>query len=263
MFVILSKLLPLFIYPLGLATLLLLGALLLQRPSLTKRLVLLSFLLLWLGGNRWVAYSLTRALEWRHLPEGELPALEVAVVLGGSTRPAYYPRPAIELRDSADRLLYAAQLYHAGKADYLLLTGGGVDWLEPREGGSEAQNMAAILGLLGVPPEAMWLETEARNTYENAVYSRAILAERGVTRALLVTSARHMPRSVLLFEQQGVAVVPAPADFLVTQADWEHLRRAPLPGQLYNLLPNVYNLALTTEALKELIGIVVYGLRGG
>jgi len=71
-----------------------------------------------------------------------------------------------------------------------------------------------------------------------------------------------MPRAVRVFERQGLEVIPAPTDFLVTQADWQYLREAGLHTQLINLLPSAGNLELTTRALKEYIGIAVYRLRG-
>ncbi len=72
----------------------------------------------------------------------------------------------------------------------------------------------------------------------------------------------HMPRSLALFEQQGLQVTPAPTDFLVSQAEWESLWTGDIRSQLIHLLPNAEYLAYTTRALKEYIGIAVYGLRG-
>ncbi|MBN1936628.1 MAG: hypothetical protein JW934_18345 [Anaerolineae bacterium] len=57
-------------------------------------------------------------------------------------------------------------------------------------------------------------------------------------------------------------VIPAPTDFLLTQADWEFSTRSSLAVQFRNLLPRADNLDHTTDALKEYIGILVYGLRG-
>jgi uncharacterized SAM-binding protein YcdF (DUF218 family) len=106
------------------------------------------------------------------------------------------------------------------------------------------------------------LESTSRNTYENGVNSHEILAKEGIKRILLVTSATHMPRAVRVFERQGLEVIPAPTDFLVTRAEWQYLREAGPHTQLINLLPSAGNLELTTRALKEYIGIAVYKLRG-
>jgi uncharacterized SAM-binding protein YcdF (DUF218 family) len=263
MFLYLSKLLPLFIYPLGLAVIFLLVAWLWRsRPRLLGLTLLGTVALLVLGGNRCVAYSLLRSLEWRYMPPAEIPQAGAIVVLGGSTRQKAHPRPLVEVNESGDRLLYAAYLFHQNAADYILLTGGSIEWLSAGASRPEAEEMAAICNMLGVPEEALWLETDSRNTYENAFYSRAILEEVGVDTILLVTSALHMPRSVALFERQGLSVIPAPTDYIVSATDWRYLWRAGLAGQILNLLPSAENLDYTTQALKEYIGLLVYRLRG-
>lgn len=261
MFVFLSKFLPIFVYPLGLAVFLLLAALLLRRSLRWQRICMLAALIvLLLGSNTWVAKTLTRSLEWRYLPPETYPQTEVIVVLGGSTGSAQYPRQIVEVSGAADRLLYAAHLYHQEVAPKLLLTAGYITWMNERN--APAEDMAEIMQMLGVPEEALWLETESRNTYENALFTRKILEAQGINRIVLVTSALHMPRSVALFEKQGFEVIPAPTDYNLTQAGWDRLWAPELSTQLFNLLPSVGNLQTTTYALKEYIGIVIYGLRG-
>jgi uncharacterized SAM-binding protein YcdF (DUF218 family) len=266
MFVFLSKLLPLLVYPLGLGCILLAAALIFRKRARLQTALLISVLLvLFLGGNRWIAISLARSLEWRYLPQQSIPTADVIVLLGGSTEPAYPPRSQVEVNSAADRVLYAAALYHAGKAPAILLSGGSIAWQDgdaPEEGGSPAADMAELLGRLGVPQEALWLETRSLNTYENALYSREILQEHAIERILLVTSALHMPRSVALFEKQGIEVIPAPADFTVTQQGWDNLFSGSLETRFISLLPNASSLSLTTNVLKEYIGILVYRLRG-
>lgn len=259
-FVALSKLLPLFIYPLGLAIVLLWIAFFWRDPR--RWLVLAAVLLLWLGSIRWVSHSLVRSLEAQYAPPAEIPAAEAIVVLGGGTRPAQYPRSMVEVNEAGDRLLQAAALYRDHKAEHVLVTGGRIDWLAPDETAAEADDMRSLMDFLGIPDEALLLEDESRNTFENAVNSAAILREWDIDEILLVTSAMHMPRSVPLFEQQGLRVIPAPTDYLISDAEWDHLWSGGFSAQLLNLLPNAENLAYTSRALKEYLGILVYGLRG-
>jgi len=261
MFILLSKLLPLFIYPLGLIFILLLLALFLpRRPSLQRLVLILAIVLIWIGSNRWVAFALARSLEWRYRPSKEIPSAEAIVVLGGGTDSLQYPRSTVEVNSAGDRVLYAAWLYRQGKADHVLLSGGRIGWLNP--GTSPAEEMASILELLGVPHEAMWLETTSLNTYENAANSHKILAAHHVNRILLVTSALHMPRSLALFKHQGLEVIPAPTDFQVTYDNWQQLTNASFASQIMNLFPSVDNLSSVTQSLKEYIGLFVYRLRG-
>jgi uncharacterized SAM-binding protein YcdF (DUF218 family) len=257
----LSKLLPQFVYPLGVISALIIIALLLQHKPRWQRAILISALLvLLISGNRWVALSLSRTLEWQYIPQEEIPTAEVIVVLGGGTQPAEYPRPSIELNGAGDRVLYAAQLFHQGKADYLLLSGGRIDWSSSNT--TPAEEMATILEILGVPLESMWLETESRNTHENAQFAKEILAEKKINEIILVTSASHMPRSVQLFEEQGFEVIPAPTDYKVTQSNWQGLRDASFLIQIMNLLPNAESLTSVTNVMKEYLGILVYRFRG-
>lgn len=260
MFVFLSKLAPLFLYPLGLALVLLVVALVWRRA--TRALIVVAIVLLYLGSSRWVAYSLVRSLEYRHVPAEAPPAAGAIVVLGGGARSNDPPRPIVEVNEAGDRLLYGAYLYREGLAEHVLLTGGSIEWLNAADTAPEATDMGELMAFLGVPPEALWLESRSRNTYENAVYSREMLDEAGVGDILLVTSAMHMPRSLALFEAQGLDVTPAPTDFLVSEAEWAHLWTPDLRAQAVNLMPNAEYLAYTTRALKEYIGMAVYGLRG-
>src|SRR5262245_6847873 len=118
MFLFLSKLLPLLVYPVGLATILLIGALIAHRHArIRNTLIVLALLAIWLGGNRLVAMGLAGWIEGLVPP---LPALnsmqagsvqaDAIVVLGGATRPSDPPRPTSELNEAGDRLLYAKRL---------------------------------------------------------------------------------------------------------------------------------------------------------
>jgi uncharacterized SAM-binding protein YcdF (DUF218 family) len=262
MFVFLSKFLPPFIYPLGLACVLVALALFLasrgaRRASLQRVVLALALVCLLLGGNGWVAKGLARSLEWRYLPPEMPPQAEVIVLLGGGTLPDIAPRPMVEVGGAGDRVIYAAWLYKQGLAPHILLSGGVLDWSDT--GHSPAGDMATLLEMMGVPREALWLESESRNTYENAVYSARILREKGIERILLVTSASHMPRSVKVFQAQGLEVIPMPTDYAVTQRAAEKVdARAIILG----LTPSAESLALSSRMLKEYIGIFVYDLRG-
>jgi len=262
MFVFLSKFLPPLVYPLGLAVILLVGALVFTRKAkLHNALIITAILLLLIGSNRWFAYTLARSLEWQYLPQENIPQADVIVVLGGGTESAQYPRPTVEINSAGDRVLYAAYLYKEGKAPAILVSGGNIVWLGGRTM-TPAQEMAEVLMMMGVPEEDIWLQPESQNTQEDAAYSAQMLKEKGAERVLLVTSAMHMPRSVALFRHLGIEVIPAPTDYTVTQSGWENMLSFDPQAFLVNLLPNASSLSLSTNALKEYLGLFVYGLRG-
>jgi uncharacterized SAM-binding protein YcdF (DUF218 family) len=262
MFVFLSKFLPPLVYPLGLAILLLIAALALKkREKLRTWAIVLALAILLIASNRWVAYGLARSLEWQYLPQGEIPAADAIVLLGGGTERAAPPRPSVEINGAGDRILYAARLYKEGKAPVILASGGNITWLSARPS-TPASEMAEILEFIGVPADAIWLQPDSQNTHEDALYSAQMLKEHGIQRVILVTSAMHMPRSVALFEKQGIQVIPAPTDFTITEDSWYQLSHGNLAGELVALLPTTSNLGLTSNALKEYLGLLAYRLRG-
>lgn len=261
MFLYLSKLLPLFVYPLGLTCVCLVVALvtLWKRPRIAAGAIALSLILLLFSSNAWVAKSLVRSLEWQNLPPAEMPNAQAIVVLGGATKSALPPRPGVDLSESGDRVIYAAQLYRQQKAPIIILSGGRIDWRG--SGSAESADMANILTSIGIPSEAIIQESDSLNTYQNAVNVKNILENRGIRKILLVTSAMHMPRSLKIFQRQGIDVIAAPTDFLVSQAELEELGSSP-KAAILNLLPDTGNLNQFTTALKEYIGSFVYQLRG-
>ena len=261
MFLYLSKLIPPLIYPLGLACVLMVVALvtLWKRPRVASVAITLALILLLVGGNSWTSRYLVRSLEWQYLPSSELPSTDAIVVLGGATRSVGFPRQTVEVNEAGDRLLYAASLYQQGKAPLIVLSGGMIEWLG--FGSAESMAMASILQQIGVPASAIIEERLSRNTYENVVNVKKILSERGIDQVLLVTSAMHMPRSLLIFKHLGIAAIPAPTDFLVNIYDLQILSST-RHGWLLYLLPNANNLEQFSSALKEYFGLVVYRLRG-
>ncbi|MCB1842042.1 MAG: YdcF family protein, partial [Halioglobus sp.] len=172
---------------------------------------------------------------------------DAIVLLGGGTRGYTHMGRLADLNQHADRLVHAAELYKADKAPVILLSGGA-----PRGDKHEAGQMRDVLRVMGVPAKAMLLETQSRNTAENAQFSGQLLRDRDLQRVLLVTSAFHMRRAERLFRAEGLQVIPAPTDF----------QRLVVAGTLPGWLPGVDNLARSTNALHEIAGYLVYQWQG-
>jgi uncharacterized SAM-binding protein YcdF (DUF218 family) len=121
--------------------------------------------------------------------------------------------------------------------------------------GSETEADAARTILLewGVPDAAILVEKQSKSTMENARFSRDMLAVRGIKRALLVTSAAHMPRAVGVFRKAGLEVSPSPADFLTGWAQ---------PDLPFRILPDPEALNQSNIALHEYVGSAIYRIRG-
>ncbi|MEX1020243.1 MAG: YdcF family protein [Litorilinea sp.] len=267
MLLYLSKLAPLFVYPLGLA-LLLIGLALLLRRRLAWRTTceVLALVILLLFSNQSFAYGLARTLEAQYQPPAGWPDATTVVVLGGGTRVREAPRPLTEVNEAGDRLIFGAWLYQQGHAARVVVSGGSIVWLGSTT--SEASGMQELLMLMGVPAHNILLEDAAQNTYDNAVYTRALLeslateADASPLDIILVTSAMHMPRSVAIFENLGYTVLPAPVDFVTTHGDPNRTSRPDLGERFLHLLPSVEYLEISTRVLREYFGIVVYGLLG-
>jgi uncharacterized SAM-binding protein YcdF (DUF218 family) len=261
MFLFLSKLLPLFFYPLGISCLLLIVSFILvwKRPRLAALPIALALIILLVSSSAWVSDSLVRSLEFQNIPSGELPKTDAIVVLGGATESQVPPRPWVEIRDEGDRVLYAAKLYRDGKAPRLILSGGRIVW--NRGGNPESSDMATLLETMGVPKTAILEDPSSLNTRENAVNVKQIMDTQKIRQVLLVTSAMHMPRSLLIFRKIGVTAIAAPTDFTALQLDQPEARGS-IELNLLNTLPDAEQLRRTTRALKEYVGIAVYWLRG-
>ena len=260
----LSKLLPTLVYPMTLACLLLISVLFTRRwPRWGRVGVLLALTILWIAGNHWVANGLARSLEWRHPSLESIPDAGAIVLLGGGTMLDEPPRPIVEINSAGDRIIYAAWLYNQGAADKIIVTGGRIPWLTSGSTGETqpAYAMTSLLDMLGVPQEAIYIEPDSLNTYDNARFSKLVLEQLGVEKILLVTSAIHMPRSVRLFEAQNLEVIPAPVDYSTSESDLT-LSGISWQSFLLRLFPGVDDLSLTTRVMKEYLGLLYYQLRG-
>jgi len=114
--------------------------------------------------------------------------------------------------------------------------------------GDVLRQRAIALGLL---PADVLSTTRVRNTAEEA-HAVAAMLPRG-SRVVLVTSAFHLPRSVRLFERQGLRVIPFPVDFQASGV-WAG---SPLADPL-NWLPSAGGLESSSRALREAIGRTLY-----
>jgi vancomycin permeability regulator SanA len=129
------------------------------------------------------------------------------------------PRPAdlalvfgYHVREGADRRARAAaRLYLAGMTPRLLFTGGG-----PVRSGDEAEaiRMAHIAVGMAVPRQAILVERYSRNTFENAICARVLLADAdlldGLATVILVSCPWHMGRAVRIMR----TTFPTTIDFV-------------------------------------------------
>lgn len=251
---IFSKLLTWAIYPFSLAGLVLLAALLTRGVSgWTRSLIATALVLLWGGGCRLTSETLVRSLEGYSRPPASDVTADAIVVLGGGIQPATPPRRAVEVTDAGDRILEALRLWREGRASRIVTSGGSFE----RDARPQAAGAAELLKFLGVPADAILVQPGSLTTSEEAIVIWNLLEPYGQRRILLVTSALHMRRAAERFRTQGFEVIPAPTDFIATDA-----RKRSVGFTLLTWLPRVESLSLTTRALHEWLGIAVARVSG-
>jgi uncharacterized SAM-binding protein YcdF (DUF218 family) len=249
-FVLLSKTLDLLIAPLTWALLLvLLGILWAKRPGRARLVLGAAAAVLLVFSVEPVSRGLYRRLESRAVstfhPE---PPYDAAVILGGMLEPSALTTGQLEMNHSNERILAAADLLRTGQARAVLITGGSAF---PRPGERpEAEVLAGWLREQGYPADRIFVETESRNTRENATLSAPIIAAHGWKRILLVTSAWHAPRALGCFRAVGLEPDLFPVDHRSVESP------------LFPWVPRAAHLSDSTDALRELFGGLVYRIRG-
>lgn len=190
-----------------------------------------------------------RSLEGRYLPmldPARAASVRWVVVLGGGSR-AEHALP-VSSRPSAaslyrvtegirlQRLVPSARLVFSGAAIF--------------DSVSNARVNGALAEAVGVSQDDIVQEERPRTTEEEADAIRRIV---GSDPFLLVTSAIHMPRAMMVFRSRGLTPIPAPTDY----------RFVPSVAGEPRLLPSLGALGLANEAVHELLGIAWARVRGG
>jgi uncharacterized SAM-binding protein YcdF (DUF218 family) len=200
-----------------------------------------------------VAQLLTISLEKpfynKQLPDTSCP---VIVVLGGSGVALGYPRKYPEINEAGDRIIHCARLFKLGYGTKIITTGTAVTAIPRRY--PEALHNALFLEELGIDSNVIIKELKAKNTHQHAPNIKKILDSLALPHEIiLVTSAAHMKRSILVFEKYGFKIHPAAADFTSGASPYESIR---------DFFPVEDALKLSTAALHEYYGIIGYKLLG-
>ncbi len=250
---VLNKIVGSIVSPVGMGVALLLAsglARVFQRRRLSSSLAFMAVGWLWIWSTPAVFLSFGKSLEgkWPVASAEEAPTADAIVVLGGGMGANTNATPYAEMWFGADRVWHAARLYKAGRAPLVVPTGSG-----------ERESSLPLLLDLGVPQGAIRIEDAARNTEENARNIAKMLAAASGGRRpkiLLVTSAWHMRRALLMFSRYApeLDVVPAAADYEATVRKRRGLRPS-------DFLPSAEALYYNTYFFKEWLGYWGYRLR--
>jgi vancomycin permeability regulator SanA len=127
------------------------------------------------------------------------PAAPVAIVFGAGLRRDGTPTVVL-----SDRVAAAASLFFQGRVQRLLLSGS-----THGDGYDEAGAMAALAVELGVPAEALWVDTGGVRTAVSCQRARDVF---GISAAVLVTQTFHLPRALALCNSIGIRAEGVSAD---------------------------------------------------
>ncbi len=181
-----------------------------RRSRLRLWLIILLLLLLILLLAPFVIVQLINSTNENRMYDNveQIPARPVAIVFGAGLQRNGNPSPIL-----ADRLNGAISLYKAGKVQRLLLTGDNVTSIE-------VNSMRSYAIRQGVPASALLSDNAGLRTYDSCYRASHTF---GITSAILVTQAYHLPRALYLCNALGLEAVGLKAGL-----------NSEYPGQTYN-----------------------------
>jgi len=251
MFFILSKLLDFVVNPLfWILALFVFG--LFSRESSQKRkayragiFALLFFTNSFLVNEAWLAW------EPEAVFMNDVQPADAAIVLTGITQPNKSPHDRVHYNEGSERILDAIQLYKMGKVRKILISGGSGSTQKVEH--TEAEDLQQTALFAGVPKSDILLEQRSRNTRENALYTKELLAKHPeLEKLLLITSAFHMRRAQDCFQKVGLTFDTFPADFQTYDSNFNWGSIVPEASALYKW----------ERLIHEWTGLVVYKVLG-
>ncbi len=210
-----------------------------------------------LGLGWFVAVLLTPLPAWITLPledrfprPAEAGRVDGVIILGGAVEQLLTERRGIPaLNGAAERMTEAVLLARQHPEARIVFTGGQGTVITGQKAEADvARELWAGMGLEG--PRVIF-EDQARNTWENATLTHALLQPKPGERWLLVTSASHMPRSVGCFRRAGWEIVAWPVNYSTAPG-----------GKGWFDPPFSFRLGQAEWAVREYVGLVAYRLLG-
>jgi uncharacterized SAM-binding protein YcdF (DUF218 family) len=238
-----KKVLALLILPQGLVWLGLMAAVgwrELKRPA--RGFALLLLMLYTLAGNSWFGGWLLGKLESPYsAPAGNMQFDAVFVLGGGSSS---RPDGNTQLGPAGDRLIVPVQLFRAGRTPHLVASGLSVT--EMTGSRSLADETASFWIDLGIPDASITRLSKPRTTREEIVEYKKLIAAKGWKSVGLCSSAWHLRRAEAICRDEGLRMVPIPADFLSGSLPWNALYAVPQARGFQNV----------QKALWEYLGVL-------
>jgi uncharacterized SAM-binding protein YcdF (DUF218 family) len=218
--------------------------------NLLTAMVILAFLTVFLPVQSWIAGP----LEQRFPRLTELPTkVDGIIVLGGAADELVTASSGqATLNNAAERMTEAVAIARRYPTAKLVFSGGSslVNQNDLSLSLKEADVARQLFENLGIDKLRLEFESESRNTWENAVNTKALVQPQEGESWILITSAQHMPRSMGIFRKVGWDVIPYPTDYRV------------IPGKRQANLGFSEKLQIIDGAEKEWLGLMSYYLLG-
>jgi len=256
MFFALSKIIDFILLPISWIFILMLFAFFSKNARRRKIALGANFLLLLMLSNESFVNYFQKKYEAKEVHLAKYQTYPWAVILsGGMVKGGLQNQNEIHVGETADRFIQPILLYKQGHIKKILISGGNTSMGKLRiDQTEETKKTKELMVAMGVKAEDIFLETQARNTYENATYSaQKLIKYMQKDSVLLITSAMHMPRSVACFEKIGFKVKAYPTDF--KKKDTEQ-------GILSVLFPTAKNFDTISNLIREMAGFVIYKIVG-
>lgn len=251
---IIGKILQYFLSPFTWIFILVILTALARTEKKRKKLAAITLAALLLFTNPWLINNLQYPFHAPPMPMAANEQYDIGIVLGGMTS---YDRVNKQghFNQSSDRFIQTALLYKKGHIKKIIASGG-QNGMFSEDDFMEADFVAKNLIDLGIPAEDIWIENQSKNTIENARFSKQIIDRNGglKSKAVLITSAFHIPRATLTFEQAGIAVRPYPCAFSMLPSATK------LSGS--TMIPASWAMDSWGGFFRELIGTTYLKLKG-
>ena len=251
MFFILSKVLTFIITPIVWLTGLVIYSLFSKNPQRKRKTLIAALIILVFFSNPFILNECMRNWEIPAIKNETLETYDAGIVLGGMI--SYDSNlDRVQFYRGSDRLLQAVSLYRKGKIKKIFFTGGSGSINYPDI--KEAPLVKKYILSIGIPEEDIIIESESKNTHENAIFSKQVLDKNFPTgKHLLFTSAFHMRRSIDCFEKAGITVTPYSTDRFSGERKFEldHL-----------IVPNAETFQNWYFLIHEMVGFLVYKIAG-
>ncbi len=224
-----------------------------RKPKQAKRILAFALFVLLLSGCQPLPDFLIRHLEnqYKEIPlKANLSDYYGIVVLGGGMESGLISNAHSlpQLNGSAERMTATINLIQRHPNLKIVFTGGESNLL--KTGVLETDSSKVFFDSFQVSANRVQYESESRNTYENAIYTKRMVGADSTKKWILITSAWHMPRSMGTFQKQGWNVTAFPVDYYTG----EHT-----PWTNYSIGGGISRWQL---ALHELVGIAAYRVTG-